>query len=86
MGEEKNRRPVASATVISIIATNPAALTAPSALKRKEVRSSKMRAAVLIVDNSITLSLKTPAGIQLHQLMSSGMHIPGWHTLSLKVG
>jgi len=56
MGEEKNRRPVASATVIIIIATNPAALTAPSALKRKEVRSSKMRAAVLIVANPITLA------------------------------
>jgi hypothetical protein len=56
MGKEKNRRPVASTTVTIIIAINPAALIAPSALKRKDVRSSKKRAAVLIVANTITLA------------------------------
>lgn len=53
MGEVKNRRPVASATVIIIMAISPAALTAPRALNREEVRSSKKRAAVLIEANTL---------------------------------
>ena len=56
MGEEKNRRPMASPTVTSIIATSPAALNAPSTLNGKDARSSRKRAAVLTEGKTITLA------------------------------